>query len=155
MPEPPMMPSTAFTRAPIQPSQMGSPEYQCPFPGEFRRCAVMRAWALLVHEAMVGVVAEEFKAPARGTQARLEGVDTLRGKIIILVCEMALQRHLHVGGLGDGLRRNAVEANCGAELGDSARSQDRHRPAHAESREPDLRAGLAQIEHGAAYRLIG
>lgn len=59
--------------------------------------------ALLVHERMARIVAEDFSALAGRLQTFFESVDGRRCHPVIAVGEMALQWHLDVGGLGNGL----------------------------------------------------
>src|SRR6185503_21230359 len=98
MPDPPIMPSTAFTTRTL--SQIFLPPRQRAVPGELGGGLVVNVRPLLVHKGMVGVVAIEFVSPARRAQTFLELVDRLRREKLILVGEMSLQRHFNIRGLG-------------------------------------------------------
>src|SRR5689334_18287441 len=80
-----------------------------PAPGQLSALAVMHGDALLVHEGMFRIVAEELERLAGGLHRLLESIDRGRCAPIVLVGEMRLQRDLHIGRLCRLLRRNAVE----------------------------------------------
>src|SRR5262245_30470140 len=97
--------------------------------------------ALLVDEAMIGVIAEDLRALPGRLEPGLELADRLRRAPVVAVGEMALQRHLDIARPGDRLRWQPVEANRGAELGHAGCAQDRHCPTQAEAGEANLDAG--------------
>ena len=111
--------------------------------------------ALLVEEAVVGIITEELGVLFRRFEAGLETVDHRRRDGVVAVGEMTLQRHFDVGGLDQTFRRQSVEGDGGADFRDARRAQDRDGAAHAESGQSHLRACLAEIEHGATHDLIG
>src|SRR5215470_9652885 len=92
------------------------PERQHPLPSRLGRRAVVNL-SLLVHKAVVGVVAENLGVFAGCPDACLELVYSRRRAPIVPISEMRLQRHLDVSWFGHGLRRQAVEADRGREFG--------------------------------------
>src|SRR5262245_33723264 len=68
---------------------------RCPAPGQLSGLAVVDGGALLVHEGMVGVVAEDFHRLAGVFHRLLEGIDRRRRAPIVLVGEMPLQWDFH------------------------------------------------------------
>src|SRR5450755_3215023 len=82
-------------------------------PGQLGSLAIMHGHALLIAEAVLGVVAEQLQRLAGGPHAFLEGVDELRCAPVILGGEMRLQWNLDVSRLCGLLRRDAVEHHAG------------------------------------------
>src|SRR3954468_18530754 len=121
-----------------------------PSPGELGGGAVVHAHALLVHEAMLRVVAIKFERLAGVLHRLLELVDEIRRAPIIGVGEMRLQRNPNVGGLPRLLRRNAEEYDPGRELRNLGGADDGDRAAEAEAGKANLGAVARQILRGAA-----
>src|SRR2546430_2246998 len=119
------------------------------------RAARASVCALLVHEGMLGVVAEQLKRFAGGLHCLLEAVDEGRRAPVVLVGEMRLQRDFHVGGFCRLLRRDAVEHDTGSKLRNLGGADDGHRAAEAEAREAHLGTVARGILRGTANVLRG
>ena len=126
-----------------------------PAPGLLGAFAVVHRQALLVGEAVLGVVAMDVERLVGRLHRLLEGIDRGRRAPVVLAGEMRLQRNAHVGGLGRLLRRNAVEHHARGQLRNFRRADDGHRAAEAEAGEADLGAVARQILRGAAHGLRG
>src|SRR5258705_8695634 len=89
-------------------TEIGLPERERPRPGEFSGSPLMNV-ALFVHEAVVGLVAEELGIFPRSLEAGLECIDRLRRAPVVSRCEVSLQRYFDIGSLGDRVRRQPIE----------------------------------------------
>src|ERR1700750_188364 len=78
-------------------------------PGLLGALPIVHRHALLVGEAVLGVVAMDVERLVRRLHRLLERIDRGRRAPVVLAGEMRLQRDAHVRGLCGLLRRNAVE----------------------------------------------
>src|SRR2546421_10410032 len=116
---------------------MPAPEFQRARPGKLRSLTLMGVGSLLVHEAVLGVIAKDLGGLASALQRGFETVDRLGRAPIIVIGEMRLERRADVGRLGDVPGRKSVEANRGREFWDADGPQDGDRTSHAKPGQSD------------------
>src|SRR6266851_5638031 len=110
--------------------------------------------AALVGEGMRRVVTVDLVFDAGGFQSLFEIVDRGGGAPVVLVGEVPLKRHLHLGRVGELLGRDAVKADRGVDLRDMHRRGDRQRSAHAEPHHRDLAALPPKVLGGTSEVLV-